>query len=150
MRLLRLAPLAILRLPSPRLASAQAHAPGDGERLGTVNFTTSCNPAVQPRFNRSVALMHSFQFARAIEAFHAVLASDPSCSMAYWGIALCNWGNPFAAGIKPQPQLEQGLKAITLARAAHPKTARERSYIEAVAILFTDTVNSDQGSRVLA
>jgi hypothetical protein len=149
MRPLRLVLLAMLALSSPVLDFAQAHDPGAVEKLGTVNFTTSCSPAVQPQFNRSVALMHSFQFARAIEAFHAILASDPSCSMAYWGIALSNWGNPFAAGIKPQRQLEQGFKAITLARAAHPKTARERSYIEAVALLFTDTVNSDQRSRVL-
>jgi hypothetical protein len=94
--------------------------------------------------------MHSFQFARAIEAFQATLVIDPSCSMAYWGIALSSWGNPFASGLKSQAQLEQGLKAVTQARAANPKTARERGYVEAVAHLFTDTANTDQRSRVLA
>ena len=30
------------------------------ERLGTVRFVTSCAPAVQPQFDRAVALLHSF------------------------------------------------------------------------------------------
>jgi tetratricopeptide (TPR) repeat protein len=94
--------------------------------------------------------MHSFQFARAIEDFHATLLSDPSCSIAYWGIALSSWSNPFVAGLKPQAQLQQGLKAVEQARAAPPKTERERAYVEAVAHLFTDTATTDQRSRILA
>jgi tetratricopeptide (TPR) repeat protein len=120
------------------------------ENLGKVNFTTSCNNAAQPQFNRAVALMHSFQFARAIEGFNAALASDPSCAIADWGIALSSWGNPFAAGLKPQAQMAQGLKAVEQARAAGAKTERERAYIEAVAKLFSDTATIDQRSRVLA
>lgn len=129
---------------------AQAHDSASREKLGTVHFSTSCSSAVEPEFNRAVALMHSFQFALAIEAFHAILASDPSCSMAYWGVALSSWGNPFASGLKPQAQMEQGFKAVAQARDANPKTARERSYVEAVAHLFTDSANTDQRSRVLA
>jgi hypothetical protein len=37
------------------------------ERLGEIHFTTSCNQTAQPEFNRAVALLHSFQFSRAIE-----------------------------------------------------------------------------------
>lgn len=120
------------------------------ETLGSVTFTTSCNSAVQPQFNRAVALMHSFQFGSAIEAFDAILAADPSCSIAYWGIALSNWGNPFAAGLKSPAQLEQGFKAVKQARGTAPKTGRERAYVEAVARLFTETANTDQHSRGLA
>jgi tetratricopeptide (TPR) repeat protein len=120
------------------------------EKLGTVHFSTSCSSVTEPEFNRAVALMHSFQFARAIESFHAILASDPSCSMAYWGIALSSWGNPFASGLKAQAQLDEGLKAVTQARAANPKTARERAFVEAVAHLYADTATIDQGSRILA
>ena len=32
------------------------------EQLGTVSFVTSCEPAVQAQFTRSVALLHSFWF----------------------------------------------------------------------------------------
>jgi hypothetical protein len=107
--------LALVLLSSP-VGLAQPDQPGPPERLGSVNFSTSCSSAAQPQFNRGVALMHSFQFARAIESFHAILVSDPSCSMAWWGIALSSWGNPFATGLKPQAQLDQGLRALMQAR----------------------------------
>jgi hypothetical protein len=120
------------------------------EKLGSVSFTTSCSAVVQAPFNRAVALMHSFQFAISIEGFRAVLSTDPTCSMAYWGIALSNWGNPFASGLKAQAQLERGLEAVNAARAANPKTARERAWVDAVARLFTGTTLTGQRARVLA
>src|ERR1035441_7980432 len=140
--------VAILALAS--MGNAQADQPTSPEKLGTVNFATSCSIAAQPQFNRAVALMHSFQYARAVEAFQTILVSDPSYSMAYWGIALSSWGNPFAAGLKAPTQFAQGLKAVTQARVANPKTERERAYVEAVAHLFTDTASTDQRPRVLA
>ncbi len=142
--------LVLCALLARGLVFAQAHDHASPENLGKVIFSTSCSSAAQPQFNRAVALMHSFQFARAIEAFNAILASDPSCAIAYWGIALSNWGNPFAAGLKSPAQLDQGLKAIQQARATAAKTERERAYVEAVAHLYTDTANTDQRDRVLA
>src|SRR5581483_10283833 len=65
------------------------------DRVGRVEFTTSCSSAAQSIFNRAVALLHSFEFGRAIDGFNAVLAADKSCAMAEWGIALSRWGNPF-------------------------------------------------------
>jgi tetratricopeptide (TPR) repeat protein len=142
--------LMLIALLSPQQGFTQEHKHGSPENLGRVTFSTSCNSASQPQFNRAVALMHSFEFKRAIEAFNAILANDPSCAIAYWGIALSSWGNPFAAGLKPQAQLDQGLKAVERGRAAGAKTERERAYIEAVAHLYTDTATIDQRSRVLA
>lgn len=142
--------LMMIALVARGVGFAQAHDHASPENLGKVTFSTSCKEATQPQFNRGVALMHSFQFARAIEAFNTILLSDPSCTIAYWGIALSNWGNPFAAGLKVQAQLDKGLKAVEQARTAGAKTERERAYIEAVARLFTDTENTDQRSRVLA
>jgi tetratricopeptide (TPR) repeat protein len=135
------------------MATAQGHPPSHDhaamERLGSVRFETSCAPAVQPQFDRAVALMHSFQFGRAIEGFHAVLAVDPGCAMAYWGIALSNWSNPFA-GFKSPAQVKQGLDAANQGLAAGPKTKRERDYIAAVAQLYTDAAHLDQPTRQLA
>jgi tetratricopeptide (TPR) repeat protein len=142
--------LLLIAVVAPRLTFAQADHHASPEHLGTVTFSTSCDKTVQPQFNRAVALMHSFEFARAIEAFNSILAKDPSCAIAYWGIALSSWGNPFAAGLKAQAQLEKGLKAVESGRAAGEKTERERAYIEAVAHLFTDTAKIDQRSRVVA
>ncbi len=77
------------------------------EILGNVTFMTSCSSATQPRFNRAVALIHSFQFAGSIAAFDDVLKAEPSCSIAYWGIALSNWGNPFVPGLRSPEQLQR-------------------------------------------
>jgi len=140
-------------LMMPAIAGAQGHpAPHDHaamERLGSVRFETSCAAAIQPQFDRAVALMHSFQFGRAIDGYHGVLAADPGCAMAYWRIALSSWSNPFA-GFKSPAQLKQGLDAVNQARAASPKTRRERDYIEAVALLYTDPEHLGQQARLLA
>ena len=76
----------------------QEHQDGNGEKLGEVHFATSCNEAAQSEFNRAAALLHSFEFSRAIEGFNAVLREDSTCAIAYWGIALSDWSNPFATG----------------------------------------------------
>jgi hypothetical protein len=70
--------------------------------------------------------------------------------MAYWGIALSSWGNPFSVGLRSPLQLEQGLKAIRAGREMARKTERERAYVEAVGKLFTDASTTDQRSRILA
>jgi len=141
----------MMMLLAPNLGHAQAdHHHTSTEILGSVNFTTSCSSAVQPQFNRAVALMHSFQFQNAIEAFGAILVTDPSCSIANWGIALSHWGNPFAAGLKSPAQLEQGLRAVKQGRVGLLRTERERAYVEAVAQLFTFSATTDQQSRKLA
>jgi hypothetical protein len=142
--------LMISALISPGLSFTQVvHQHTAPETLGSVTFMTSCSSATQPRFNRAVALMHSFQFASSIAAFDEVLGDEPSCSIAYWGIALSNWGNPFVPGLRSPEQLQRGLAAVGQARAAAPKTDRERAYIEAVAHLFTDTAKVDQRTRKL-
>ena len=125
------------------------HNHGATERLGSVNFETSCDAAVQPRFDRAVALMHSFQFGPAIAGYRSVLEADPDCAIAWWGIALSSWSNPFA-GFKSPAQLTQGLNAVTAARALGTGTPRERAYIEAVARLYVDADRLDQPTRALA
>jgi hypothetical protein len=148
MRLRMLAAALALVLTSASYAQEHQHAAG-GEKIGTVSFQTSCSTAVQPQFNRAVALLHSFEFGRAIETFSAVLTTDPSCAMAEWGIALSRWGNPFAPGVRPATILQQGRDAVDTASQIGPKTERERAYIDAVARLY-DTTNADQPVRVKA
>jgi len=130
--------------------AAQEHAHGTAERLGTVNFQTSCSAAAQQPFNRAVALLHSFDFSRAVDAFNVALKTDPSCAIAHWGIAISRWGNPFAAGLKPAAQLQLGLAEIAAARAPAAKTERERAYIDAAAHLYTDHERIPQAERARA
>jgi tetratricopeptide (TPR) repeat protein len=132
-------------------AAAQDHEHGAaGERLGTVHLQTSCDPAAQPVFDRAVALLHSFDFSRAIDGFNATLKVDASCAMADWGLALSRWGNPFAAGLKSAAQLQQGRDAIGRAAAAAVPTDRERQYVDAAAQLYAGYERVPQDVRVRA
>src|SRR5258708_23461331 len=58
------------------------------EKLGTVSFPTSCSAEVQKKFERGLALVHSFEYAKADIQFQEVAAADPNCAMAYWGQAM--------------------------------------------------------------
>jgi len=66
------------------------------EKLGKLSFPTSCDPKVQAEFERGVAMIHSYWFIYARRAFEGVLQQDPSCAIAYWGIALDFLGNSLA------------------------------------------------------
>jgi hypothetical protein len=79
---------------APVSAQDHVHPPGDLATLGTVDFGIGCSPAVAEEFEQAVAMLHSFWFAEAVAAFRSVAASDPSCAMAQWGIAMTEMGNP--------------------------------------------------------
>jgi len=142
--------VAFLVVVVPLQGAAQEHQHADGGILGDVHFTTSCNESAQDGFNRAVALLHSFQFSRAIDGFNAVLREDPACAMAYWGISLSDWGNPFAPGQKPAIQLQRGLESANRGQQLGARTERERDYLAAVAKLYADQESTPQKTRLLA
>jgi tetratricopeptide (TPR) repeat protein len=117
------------------------------EKLGTVSFPTSCDPRVQPKFERAVALLHSFWYREARETFEDVLADDGSCAIAPWGVAAILMSNPIA-GIGPSPKsASEAQAAIDKGRAIRAKTQRERDYIEAVAAYYKDWANLSESER---
>jgi hypothetical protein len=128
----------------------QDHERANSEKLGDVHFATSCNGVAQREFNRAVALLHSFQFSRAIEGFSAVLGEDPTCAIAYWGIALSDWSNPFAPGIRDTGQLQLGRENAERGKSQGARTDRERAYLAAVGKLYSDFENTPQQVRLLA
>ena len=132
------------------VAAQQHEHPAALEKLGTVTFSNSCNAAAQAPFNRGIALLHSFEFGRAIDSMETALKTDPSCGIAAWAIALSRWSNPFAAGIRTPAQVKQGSDAVDRARAAGTKTPRERGFVDAVAHLYVNADAGSQRARVLA
>ena len=128
----------------------QEHQPETDEKLGTVQFHTSCNNSAQSDINRAVALLHSFQFSRAIDGFNMALATDASCSIAYWGIALSDWGNPFAPGMVNKALLQLGRDSARRGEMAGAKTEREGAYLAAVSNLFRNFETTPQAVRLLA
>ncbi|HEV8675867.1 MAG TPA: hypothetical protein VGX21_17655 [Methylomirabilota bacterium] len=123
-------------------------APGT-ERLGQVNFLTSCAPAVQPQFDRALALLHSFWFSEAIKGFNAVAQADPSCGIAHWGAAMAWLGNPLAGPPTPRG-LQEGSAAVARARAAGAKSPRELDYIAAIETFYKDHDRIDHRTRAVA
>jgi hypothetical protein len=119
------------------------------EKLGAVHFPVSCTPAAQQQFDRALAMMHSFWYPQGLKAFAEVTKTDPSCAMGYWGMAMSRRANPLV-GAPDRAALQDGLDAVTKAKAAEAKTQREQDYIAAVEMYYKDWEKLDYRTRVLA
>ena len=129
------------------LSAQESHQHGDAGKLGTVKFANSCSAAAQPDFARGMALLHSFEFGEAMDAFAAVLKTNPSCGIALWGTGVAQWSNPFSAALRPAAQLESGRATLERAAATGAKTARERDFISAAKPLYDRFESVDQPTR---
>jgi tetratricopeptide (TPR) repeat protein len=115
--------------------------------VGKVVFVNSCAPAVQADFARGVAMLHSFWWSAGEQTFREVLAKDPSCGIAAWGIASLLMSNPLG-GIGASPKdLPTAQAAIDQGRHIGVKTQRESDYIEAVAAYYQDFSNRSERAR---
>jgi hypothetical protein len=105
--------------------------------VGSVHFPTSCSKDIEASFNRSVALLHSFQYEEARGAFESVSTKDPTCAMAQWGVAMSHYH-----GLWENGDTAAGREALRKAKevaAANPKTtARELAYIDALGEVYRD------------
>jgi len=125
-----------------------AHHHDATEQLGTVSFPISCAPASQKAFERGVALLHSFGYEEAEEQFAAIAQKDPTCAMAHWGIAMSLfheiWERPQEASLK------RGHEEMEKAQNIGAKTERERGYISALAVFYSDPASTDYLKRATA
>src|SRR3989441_8770188 len=96
-----------------------------------------------------MALLHSFWWEEGGRAFRAVAASDSTCALAYWGLALNVWGNPFVGGPSGD-NLRQGATAAARALALGAPTARERGFLASVGALYRDYETTPNSRRLLA
>ncbi|HZN23545.1 MAG TPA: hypothetical protein VFB75_04930 [Burkholderiales bacterium] len=126
---------------------AQAHEGEAKGQLGRVSFANSCNAAVQPLLQTGVAMLHSFWYRASEDTFRKVLAQDPSCTIAHWGIAAILMQNPLAGTGANAKQAALAQAAIDEGRRVPPKTQRERDYIEAVAAYYRDFSTRSERSR---
>jgi tetratricopeptide (TPR) repeat protein len=128
-----IASLALVASARSQDASGSA-ASVNGEHLGTVSFAVSCSPSVRASVNRGVALLHDFWYEEARPQFEKIVAADPSCAMAHWGIAMSGfhqiWDRPDAGA------MTKGWRELQAAQSRPVKTAREREYIAALSRFF--------------
>src|SRR5215470_5412292 len=122
----------ILSLATAGAAAQETHAHSGGGQLGTVDFKTSCDAPLKAEFNRAMALLHSFEYDEARDAFAALAAKDGDCAMAQWGIAMTQvhglWGEIDVKAGRASAQ-----KAATLGQRA---SQRERNFIAAINALY--------------
>jgi tetratricopeptide (TPR) repeat protein len=105
------------------------------EEVGSVHFLTSCRADLAGSFNRAVALLHSFQYEQARQAFTDIVSQDPQCAMAHWGIAMS-----YYHGMWDNGDLGAGRIALNQAKqiaASNARTTpREIAYIDALAEVY--------------
>ncbi len=106
----------LVSLPVPLHGQPSRAAERSGSGLGHVHMDLSCTPGVAPAFDRALALLHNFWYARALDAFTAVALADPRCAMAYWDAALtCNhpfWDPPSGADVAAARALHRVPRAL--------------------------------------
>jgi len=125
--------------PAPVQAADQA--------LGKVHFETSCTPAAAAAFDRGMLYQHSFWYRSSQRAFEETLKADPTCAIAYWGIALSLLWNPHT--VPPAQNLSEGAAAIAKGQEIGAKTERERDYLTALSAMYIDFDKVDHRTRVL-
>lgn len=141
-----------LRGASASAAGGPANRQMDGMDMpmavGHVDFDSSCSPAVKRDLNDGLAALYSFWFAESHQFFEKAVAKDAGCAIAYWGEAMSDYEQIEGGSLPEGEQLADGRRAIARGRAIPRKTAREKAYLEAVAIIFDATGIPDHDQRV--
>ena len=119
------------------------------QELGRVHFETSCTPQAQQKFDRGLAMVHSFVYPDSVAAFTEAAAADPECAIAYWGIAISHRPNPLIMPLTAAV-LKNGLEAVEKGKAIGTKTERERDWLAAIELYYKDYDKVDQTTRGLA
>jgi tetratricopeptide (TPR) repeat protein len=116
------------------------------QQFGSAEFETSCSEKNRKDFNLGIELLHSFEYDEAEKAFANLIDREPSCAMAYWGIAMANfhplWTPPTLE------ELKKGAKAIDIAKSLKA-SPRESAYIAAIASFYRDWEKLDHITRTL-
>lgn len=129
-------------------SAQETHSHGVPEKLGKVSFPISCTPAVQEPFDRGVALLHSFAYAAAEDAFQGVNKLDPRCAMAHWGVAMAYFHQLWDPPILPAT-ISIAQKEIQRAQQIGAGSERERQFIHALGLLYKDAATIPYSTRAL-
>jgi tetratricopeptide (TPR) repeat protein len=141
-----------ITLAAPTLAAAQdhQHPAGPTEKLGRVTFAVSCAPGTQPKFERAVAMLHSFWFDAASVAFGDLIKADSTCALAYWGRAMTLMGNPMTRVGPNAERLQQGLSLAQKARTLAVKSTHREQMYAATALAYYGSAALDHAGRMKA
>jgi hypothetical protein len=139
---------AVAAMATAGLLLAQPALGQSDEKLGNVNFETSCKPEAQKLFDRGMLYQHSFWYRASQKVFEDALKADPECGIAYWGIALSLLLNPHVP--TPAKNLADGAAIIAKGKSVGAKTQRERDYLDALSAMYADYDKVDHRTRMQA
>ena len=131
----------------PAEAQNKGKKPAAPEKVGQVTFPVSCKKTVQKSFERGVALMHSFWYKEAEQAFTSVIQADSDCAMGYWGIAM-SFYHPLWEG--PDAKTLRRGWAFSVKGKRLAKSEREKKYLSAIEAFYHDSDKVDHSTRALA
>lgn len=106
-----------------------------GDALGTVRLATSCDGAAARHLERGLALLHHMTYEGARAEFARATGADAECALGYWGQAM-TYIHPLWSDPPSGENFQLGAALVEEARRRGEKTAREESYIEAVAAYY--------------
>lgn len=125
--------LALVPLPAVAASSAVPFFTGIGPH--TRQVTTSSAEA-QRYFDQGLAFLYAFNHDEAIRSFQAAAELDPTCAMAWWGVA-CAAGPHINFPFVPEPRAQLAWTAIQRAQqAAASATPVEQALIAAQALRY--------------
>jgi len=112
--------------------------------LGDVHHPVSTkNPEAQKFFDQGLALIYGFNHDEALLSFRRAAELDPSCSMAYWGIALAvgpNYNDPEPDLNREKTAWKAVQHGLSLAADGPPE---ELAYLKALATRYSDDPKPD-------
>ncbi len=119
----------------------------EDKQFGALSFKFTGSDKVKEDFNLAIKLLHSFEYDEAEKVFAKIIDEEPSCAMAYWGVAMSNfhalWAPPTEA------ELKKGIKAIEIAQSIPGKSEREKDYINAIHAYYKNWQSTEHRNRCL-
>ncbi len=140
--------LLTLLIVLPASSAQETHSHTAPEKLGKISFPISCSPAVQEPFDRGVALLHSFAYTAAGDAFQGVAERDPACAMAHWGMAMAFFHQLWDPAIVPAT-ISIAQEEIKRAQEFGSASERERQFIDALSLIYKDAANIPYSTRAM-
>jgi tetratricopeptide (TPR) repeat protein len=125
-----------------------AHPAVAAPEYGHVEFANSGAPTAQDDFLDGLALLHDFEYESAAAAFRRAESADPDFAMAYWGEAM-TFNHPvwMQQDLKSARAVLNRLAPSSTMRRSKAQTEREKTYLDAIEILYGEGTKGDRDLR---